>query len=299
MERRRVLLAFALLLVPSLAGCFSDLKRVRLETRWQANGTLATGPTMSVAGAPAQLVVSGSLSIEPAIPVELTGFEATLESANRSVTMHPARLTVGNRTLDAQEAVDDNLELAHEDAVQLTLLPSKAEGTRLIGEGNRSVEVALQYRYRQGDRFDAGRFRFEANLTPEPPSSLGIGVARTNGSRITGLVFETIGLDAQPGRAGVQVFHVTGAGPSLSANRTVQFEAGEGVVTGELNRSVQIPEGSGYLLLRVELGPLHGVVVHADRSGEQALPFPSPLALLAIAGSLAVLARRRRTGSER
>lgn len=293
MASARVWLVVSLLVVPSLAGCFADLERVPLETRWAAQGTLHAGPTESVLGRPAQLAVDGSISIANTSEVVLTGVTGTLEGNNGSVSLQPVRLKVANRTLDAPAAADDELTLSTGERVLLTLLPSHGEDARLP-EGNWTAKAELLYRYRDGGRFDAGRFTFEANLTLQPAASLGVGVATTNQTGVTSIVFEDLAGHAPASEASLSILHVDGDGVEPVANRTVQVERGEGIATVPLDPAYEVPEGSGYTLFRLEAGEHLGVASRPDRAPEQPLPGPGAMLVgLSIAAVAALLRRRR------
>lgn len=294
MGRTRVALALTLLALPALAGCFEDLERVRLDSSWDADGQLYRGPAVIVAGAPAQLVVEGEISLQQDRVVELTGLDGTLSTSNRTVPLQPARLTLDGETFDAPNATGSDLELTDGDQARLTLLPEGADGTQLGNATDWTAEAELTYRYRQGPEFDAGRVSFEANLTPRSVQGLGLGVARTTGTQISSLVFADVPADTRPGQAGVQVFRVTSNGVSLDAERTARLELGTGVVIGQLDASVEVREGSGYQILHADSGTSTGVVAHAEEAGDQPVPSPSLFWLVAAVTAAAVVLRRRR-----
>lgn len=285
-------LVFALVAASSVAGCMEDLERVPLETRWMGDGQLSAGPVAGIQDRPAQMLVEGGISISNTSSVTLTGVTGSLEGDNGSVPLQPIRLTVGNRTFDAPEAVDGDVELSSGDRVELSLLPQDGEDVRLT-EGNWTGTAELLYRYRDGSRFDAGRFTFNATLTLEPAPSLGVGVASTNDTGVRSVVFEDLQGQATPGEATLSIFHVGGGGADPVGNRTVELRGGEGVVIAELDTGYRIPEGSGYTLFQLTSGDAVGMAAHPDLTSEQPLPFPGVvLAILAIL-ALAVTVRRR------
>lgn len=294
MGRTRVALALALLVLPALAGCFEDLERVELESSWEADGELYRGPAVLIAGAPAQLVVEGQISLPADRAVELTGLGGTLTTTNRTIPMQPVRLTLNGETFEAPNATDAEVELTDGDRARLTLLPEEAGGTQLGNTTNWTGEAELTYRYRQGPEFDAGRFSFEANLTLRSVDGLGLGVARTNGTQISSLVFADVPADTRPGQASVQVFRVTPNGISLEAERTTRLELGNGVVIGQLETSVEVREGSGYQILYADSGTSTGVVAYDAGAGDQPVPSPSPIWLLVAATAAAGVLRWRR-----
>lgn len=294
MGRRTATIALALLVLPALAGCFSDLERVRLETGWDAEARLNRGPVEIVDGLPAMLVFEGTLSVSPDATVELTGVSGSLSSGNRSIGLQAARLSVGDRTMDPDRAVDERITLSDGQTARVTFLPRKANGTQLGNETRWDAHAELTYRFRDGSRFDAGRFVFDGNLTAEPAGPLGVGVARVEKAQITSLVFADP-LDRAPaGQAQVQVFHVTPDEVTRRANRTTSLEAGTGVRLASLSSPVGIPKGSGYQLVFVDTSEATGVVARSDRPTEQPVPgLGAALVLVAIVSAATSLARRR------
>lgn len=293
MARARAWLTLALLVAPALSGCLSDLERVPLDTGWEAQARLSSGPVALVDDRPAQLVVEGPLSIDQAVPVDLTGIEALIETPNATVELTPVRLSLDEATRDAEAAATENARLSDGSQARLTLVPSDGRDVPLPGE-RWNLSAELQYRYRDGDSFDAGRFTVETNLTVERAPSLGVGVARTNATGVTALVFEDKAQQAPTrGSATVTVYHVGSNAMTQETNRTATLHRGEGVAIAALDEPVAPVEGEGYQLFRLETTTTQGVAVQSDEPAEQ--PLPAPGALVALAGLVLVawIARRR------
>lgn len=293
MARLATLLLVASLTLGATAGCLSDIERAPLETRWAAEGTLYETPTATIEDRPAQLVVNGPVTISDNAIVQLTGIQGSLETGNASIPLIPIRVTIQETTFSGSALDDEGRNLSDGDRVQVSFLPRPANETQLTarGETNWSAHAELQYRYRVGDRFDAGRIAFDANLTPQQGDGLGTGAPRTDGNQIQSLVFERINQPPVEGAATARIYHVTADGAELIADQTVELEPGEGVVLASLQDAITIREGDGYLLFTVHNEEMVGTVSQPDTPSEQPIPAPGVLILVASLAGLAIARR--------
>jgi hypothetical protein len=291
-DQARVLLVAACALLGALAGCASDLERAPHDPAWNATVQAHPAPVGLVDERPAQIVVEGPLALSPADGVTLTGFEASVETDNRTVDLTPVRLAHEGTAQAAGQAVENELGLEDGDRVRLTLVPEAA--VRLpVDRGPLPLDVSLQYRYRDGDAFDAGRFTVEVDATLDDAPGPATGVARVEDGEVTELVFADLD-ERVPDAVRVAAYHV-GSSVSYEGHLGASVDRGEGAVTVALAEPHPVPEGSGYTVLRANASGFQAAVLEPDRAEDQALPLPGAAALVAgIAASLVFRARGQR-----
>lgn len=292
MERAGAIALIAL--VPGLlvgAGCLADLERRVLETGWQADGTLYQGPTGELAGQPVLAVVEGPLSIGEGLVVSLTGIEAELRLPNETVALTPVSLSLGGESVPPQEIGDQDPRLSDGLEVEVALLAAPETGGEIPAAPNATLAVDLQWSYREGDLFDAGRFSFEGDLTPVDGAPLGLGAVERDEGSVQSIVFSAIGLDIVEGPAQLTVHRVTSNGLEAHATVNATLVPGVGVVRASLDEAVAVPEGQGYLLFHLG-GASSGVATLAFEPGEDAVP-AAPVVLVLALLALSAVARRR------
>lgn len=296
-QRTLVWVLIALLVGPSVAGCLSDLEREQLELTWDPGITVHQGPVHLVDGLPAMVVVDGMVTIDPDATVEITGIEAELQQANQTVELTLARLTVGDRSLRAGDLSETNPELSSGTPVRVTLLPGADQQTRLAPEPVANLSLELQWRFREDERFDAGRLSADRNVTVAQPEDLGLGAAVTTGDAIQTLVFPAVGRQVPTVDQGVDVFAVKSDGTSRLGPAQVTFRQGEGVALADLDQGVDLPDDHGYLVFMLQDGSLTGTAVHGFGEAEQATPGPAVwLTLGAVVATALIVARGGRSG---
>lgn len=296
-QRTLVWVLIALLVGPSVAGCLSDLERQQLELAWDPDITVHQGPVQLVEGLPAMVFVDGTVTIDPDATVEVTGVEAELRQANQTVDLRLTRLTVGDRSLRSGDLSETNPELSSGSPVRVTLLPVADQPTRLALEPAANLSLELQWRFREDQRFDAGRLSVDQNVTVTPPGDLGLGAAVTTDDAVETLVFPAVGRQVPLIDQGVDVFAVKPDGTSRLGPAEVTFRQGEGVALADLDQGVGLPDGHGYLVFMLQDGSLEGTAVHGFGEPEQATPGPGAwLTLGAVIATALMLARGGRHG---
>ncbi len=296
-QRTLVWVLIALLVGPSVAGCLSDLEREQLELTWDPGITVHQGPVQIVDGLPTMVVVDGTVTIDPDATVEITGVEAELQQANQTVDLRLARLTVGERALRAGDLSETDPELSSGTPVRVTLLPGADQQTRLAPGPAANLSLELQWRFREDQRFDAGRLSVDRNVTVTPPGDLGLGAAVTADDTVETLVFPAVGRQVPLVAQGVDVFAVKTDGVSRLGPAEVTFRQGEGVALADLDQGVGLPDDHGYLVFVLQEGPLEGTAVHGFGELEQSTPGPGAwLTLGAVIATALILAPRGRSG---
>lgn len=296
-QRALVWVLVALIAGPSLAGCLSDLQRQRLDVAWEPELTVHQAPAVLVDGWPAMVQVEGTVTIDAAVSVELTGVEASLEQGERSLSLDVIRLSLGERSLRGSDLADTEPALASGTPVRATLLPAPDQAANLTTRQPVNVSLELQWRYREDQRFDAGRLQVQQNVTVASPPGLGLGAVQKSDGAVTSLIFGAIG-DRLPSQTqAAEVFAIGGDGPVRLGPSQMSFEAGEGVALARLAQPVETPDGHGYLVFILKDGPTQGTVVHTYGEPEQTTPGPAAwLTLVGMLGAALFLSRRARGG---
>lgn len=264
----------------------ADLERTPLDTAWDAEVDVETVPTALDEDIPWQVHLEGPVSIDPTEPVQLTALDGTLNRGEEQIPLTPVRTKIGDAEAKATpELLDEDPSLEDGDPVVVTLLPEHAADIRFPAE-RVNVTAELQYRYRSGDAFDAGRFVLDTNATPSPSSGLGVGVPRTTDAGVHEIIFKDLGEQAQGGPVTIHAFHV-GDGTAREANLTGTLEDGEGVAIVTFDAAHETQAGDGYLLFHVQTPAGNGVAAHPDEEAQDPLPLPFVLAVVALfAGAL-------------
>lgn len=292
MDHARVVLVVACAALAAVAGCASDLEREPLDSGWEASVTVHDAPSPLVDERPAQVVVEGPLTVAPDRAVELTGFEGELAAGNATLELRPARIAVDGQARPPAAALGNGTTLEDGTRVRLTLVPAEPQSASLEA-GPANVTVSLQYRHRDGDRFDAGRFTANATGTPVAAGAGGLGVARTGEDGVTSLVFADLDDRLAP-PVTVAAYHVGPDGVTYEGHLDASLSRGEGVAVATLADAEPVPQGEGYLVFRVDAGGVEAAAVQPDHAPDQPLPLPGWLAFPALAA--AGLAAARRSG---
>ncbi len=282
----------ALVLLATTAGCMADLERLPLNTEWDAAPeALASAPTLLLDEAPAQAHIAGPINITPSEPVRLTGLEASITVQDQQIPLTAARLDLEDGFREPADVLAEEPPLQTGASVQMTLLPRQAEHIPLDPDHEVNLTAHLQYRYRDGDAFDAGRLTMNATLRPQPAQGPTLGTPRTTDAGVHEIVFKDLNNTLPEGPTQVQAFHV-GDTVELDATIDGNLTHGEGVTLLTLDAAHETRQGDGYTLYRLDTEPPL-VAASPDQAGQDPLPMPVALVALALL-SAASLTRRHR-----
>lgn len=291
-ERRRLALALGLVIaLTALAGCLQDLERRQLEASWAPDVTVDESPLREVRGAPAMVVAQGPVQLPADANVTVTSLQGELSRANTSIPLEPMRVHSGAGTQQAGGAAGELLLSAGE-TLTVTFVPADDAPRRASPDRAWNTSLEVQWRFREAEAFDAGRFAVEMNLTPEPVPHLGVGVVERAEGEVDGLVFEAIGVEDLPDELPVEVLRLGGGSVEELEAVDADVTLSDGTVRLGLEDNVTVPEGSGYLVFRLD--GVQGTATTGLRATQDAAPFPAVGVLAALAGATLLGARRRR-----
>lgn len=281
--------------LPALAGCLQDLERQKLSIDWTAEATLYEGPGVLVEGWPAMLVVRANVTAPGQPPVEVTGVHAEGRTGNGTLDLEPARLLFGDQVLAPGSLGDETVLLEDGEALTMAFLPEAASEPGLPVDATVNLSVEVQWRYRDGNLFDAGKLELTGNHTVLHAPGLGVGAVSTGENRVQQLVFPGPLSTNASVTARVQVFAIQGDGQERLGPFEATFRAGEGVVLGDPASPPGIPEGHGYLVLVVSEPGLEGAAVAPFGTPPDATPWPGAVVMIAVLACLSVAAAGRRS----
>lgn len=292
MDRLSLALALVVALgLPTLAGCIEDLERRELDTGWRAELDVDEAPVREVHGAPAMVSAQGTVSLPADVNVTVTGLEGELSRENVSIPLEAMRVRSEAGTQRASEAQGE-LELEDGENVTVTFVPADGAPLRATPEQTWNASVEVKWRYREGTSFDAGRLEVSRNLTPQPVPDLGVGVVEREEGAVERLVFEAIDVDQLPDRVGVEVLELGGGSVETIETLRTHLSASEGTARVHFAEPISVPEGSGYLVFRLE--DVNGTAHTQLRTSEEPIPAPGVLPVFAAVATAVLVAARRR-----
>lgn len=288
------LVALIALIASASAGCLTDLERAGLVTRWDGAAVLAEGPVLQVNGWPSMLVIDGEIHVAGAGRVELTSVLGRLMDDDEALVLRPVLLTIGENTIHPGESRDDAVYMGDGDRVRATFVPGASTVTRVTAGDPLEIDAELRWRYSEGDRFDAGRFEFNENVTVTAAPGLGYGVTDVRDGLVRAVVFQAIGADVAEADVDIASYAVRRGGVEELTRTSTRLERGEGVVIAELEPALAVPDGEGYVIVRVEGRGIGGAAVAPLAGGQERTPAPGVAgALLALTLALCLLRGRR------
>lgn len=290
-ERHRLALALGLVVAATaLAGCLQDLERRQLEATWTPDVRVDEAPYREVRGAPAMVVAQGPVDVPADVNVTVTSLQGELTRRNASIELQPMRVHTAEGTQQAREA-EGELSLSAGETLTVTFVPADDAPHRASPDRVWNASLEVQWRFREAEAFDAGRFEVETNLTPVPVPELGVGVVERAEGEVEGLVFEAIDVGELPDQVTVEVLRLGGGSVETLDEVEASLVRSDGTARANLADNITVSQGGGYLLFRLD--GVDGTATTDLRASEDAAPFPAIGALAALAGTAWVAARRR------
>lgn len=275
----------------ALTGCLQDLERRQLEASWAPDVTVDESPLREVRGAPSMVVAQGPVQLPADANVTVTALQGELTRGNTTIALEPMRVHTGAGTQQAGGA-EGELSLSAGETLTVTFVPADDAPRRASPDRAWNTSLEVQWRFREAEAFDAGRFEVDVNLTPEPVPDLGVGVVERGGGEVDGLVFEAIGVEDLPEQLAVEVLQLGGGNVEELDAVDADVALSEGTARLALHDNVTVPEGAGYLVFRLDA--VQGIATTGLRTTQDAAPLPAVWVLAALAGATLLAARRRR-----